>query len=208
MTRKSTTSEKKSSKADKKNKSAKKVTKKVKEEPKPPPVVVKEEPKPSPVVVKEELVDKYDINQQFQDIVDSIDEEIKNVKAKKPVGVKSLKSLNKKVKQLQKNCKSLLKKKNKKKRPHNKNSGFLKPVVVSKEMAAFAGWAPDELHSRVEVTKLICNYIKEHNLQNPEDRRVILADKPLSKLLKYDKNKSEKPLTYYSLQTYLKVHFK
>jgi upstream activation factor subunit UAF30 len=92
-------------------------------------------------------------------------------------------------------------------RTHNQNSGFLKPVKISKELVKFTGWDPDELRSRVDVTKFICAYIKEHDLQNPEDRRQIIADAKLQKLLNYDPKKSEKPLMYYSLQSLLKGQF-
>jgi chromatin remodeling complex protein RSC6 len=73
-------------------------------------------------------------------------------------------------------------------------------------MAKFTGWDQSELRSRVEVTKFICNYVKENNLQNPTDKRQIVSDKKLSKLLDYN-SKEEKPLTYFYLQTKLKSHF-
>lgn len=92
-----------------------------------------------------------------------------------------------------------------KKRSENAQSGFMKPVHISQEMADFAGWNLSELKSRVDVTKYICNYIKEHNLQNPQDRRQILADDKLSKLLKH--SSSDTPLTYYLLQKKIQPHF-
>ena len=49
-------------------------------------------------------------------------------------------------------------------------------------------------------------YVKEHNLQNPQDKRQIKPDKKLKKLLKYEHN-PDAPLTYYRLQTYMKPHF-
>ena len=57
-------------------------------------------------------------------------------------------------------------------------------------------WNREGLHSRVDVTKSFCNYIKEHDLQNPNDRRVIQADDKLATLLGWDKN-SDVDLTYY-----------
>ena len=74
-------------------------------------------------------------------------------------------------------------------------------------MAKFTGWNATELKSRVDVTKYLCNYIKEHNLQNPEDKRQIIPDAKLAKLIKYDSKKENEPLRYYSLQRFLKPHF-
>lgn len=88
----------------------------------------------------------------------------------------------------------------------NNNSGFLKPVNISADIAKFTKLDPKQQHSRVDVTKYLCKYIQENNLQNPEDRRLINADPALSKLLGYD-GKDEKPLTYYHMQSLLKNHF-
>jgi len=86
------------------------------------------------------------------------------------------------------------------------NSGFMKPVCISKELAEFTGWDPKQLHSRVDVTKYICNYVKEHNLKDPADGRIIKPDFDLQKLLK-TYNPDEGVLKYYNLQTHLKHHF-
>lgn len=93
-----------------------------------------------------------------------------------------------------------------KRRSENAQSGFMKPVKISDDMAQFAGWNTGDLKSRVDVTKYICNYIKENNLQNPTDRRQIVADEKLSKLLNYDQS-SDNPLTYYLLQKKIQPHF-
>jgi upstream activation factor subunit UAF30 len=86
---------------------------------------------------------------------------------------------------------------------HNQNSGLLKPVVISAEMAAFAKWDPSELHSRVEVTKCICVYVKENNLQKPENRRIILLNSDLKKLLRHEGDE----ITYPHIQKYIGIHF-
>lgn len=83
------------------------------------------------------------------------------------------------------------------------NSGLQKPSKVSAEIAKFAGWPKDELHSRVDVTKVICGYIKDHNLQNPENRREIMLDANLKKLLKYN----DPTITYPHIQKYIGAHF-
>jgi chromatin remodeling complex protein RSC6 len=86
-------------------------------------------------------------------------------------------------------------------------SGFMKPVKISKEMAKFTGWDGRELKSRVDVTKYLCNYIKNNDLQNEADRRQIKPDKKLAKLLNYDEKKDGCPLTYFYLQKKMQPHF-
>jgi hypothetical protein len=71
----------------------------------------------------------------------------------------------------------------------NQNSGLLKPVEVSAEIAKFAGWEEKELHSRVDVTKVICEYIRKHDLQKPTNKKNILPDNVLKILLNWDEDK-------------------
>ena len=142
----------------------------------------------------------------FDDILSDLEKEIAKVKESKTHGIKFLRSVNKNIKSLRGKVTTVFKQKRKIKRTSTKsNSGFLKPVKVSKEMAKFSGWNPDELHSRVDVTKALCKYIKDNDLQDPSDRRIIKPDSNLSKLLDY-KNKKE-PLTYFRIQSCLKEHF-
>lgn len=56
------------------------------------------------------------------------------------------------------------------------NAAFMKPMKVSAELAAVIGEGP---MPRSEVTKKIWAYIKQHNLQNPANKRNILADEKL-----------------------------
>ena len=142
-------------------------------------------------------------------MITSIEKEIQQLREgpAKTKGVKFLRSLNKNMKLLRNRTARAMKRKHKTGRTNNKNSGFLKPVTISKEMAKFTGWDPNELKSRVEVTKYICKYISENNLQNPADRRQIKPDSKLQKLLGYNPKKNKEPLRYYSLQTHLKNHF-
>lgn len=122
--------------------------------------------------------------------------------------VKLLRNINKQLKQLKQHYVRLSKQKTKTTRKvTNSNSGFKKPVKVSKEMCKFAGWDQNDEKSRVDVTNVICKYIKDHNLQNPEDRRQILVDDTLKKLLKYDPAVQKEPLTYFSLQVFMKQLF-
>ena len=83
-------------------------------------------------------------------------------------------------------------------------SGFSKPGPISDELRTFLKLGKDELIARTEVTKKITNYCKDNNLQNLDDKRIILPDKSLQKLLRIKKSDQ---LTYFNLQKYMKVHF-
>ncbi|KAK9365921.1 SWIB/MDM2 domain-containing protein [Lipomyces kononenkoae] len=60
-----------------------------------------------------------------------------------------------------------------KKREVNRNNPFNATMLLSPQLADFLGTT--EL-SRPEAVKYIWTYIKEHDLQNPEDKREILCD--------------------------------
>ena len=148
--------------------------------------------------------------QSFDEIIKSIETEMETLREgdTKNRGVKFLRTLNKRIKVLKNQSSRIIKDKRvSAKKGTNNNSGFLKPVKISTEMAKFTGWDKDELKSRVDVTKFLCDYIRNNNLQNPKDKRQILADGKLQKLLKYDPKKETEPLTYFKLQSSLKGHF-
>jgi upstream activation factor subunit UAF30 len=157
---------------------------------------------------KRRVPTKESVVEGFDELVAAIEEEITRLRESpgKAKGVKFLRTLGKRTKTLRGHTVRVMKQKQKTNRKNNTNSGFLKPVQISKEMAKFTGWNHEDLKSRVDVTKYICKYIRDNNLQNPEDRRQIIADKKLAKLLEFSDDE-EKPLTYYRIQTYMKKHF-
>ncbi|UDL94356.1 SWIB/MDM2 domain-containing protein [Lichenihabitans sp. PAMC28606] len=55
-------------------------------------------------------------------------------------------------------------------------AGLMKPVQPSKELGAIVGHEP---MPRTEVISKIWDHIRKHNLQNPENKREILADDKL-----------------------------
>lgn len=63
------------------------------------------------------------------------------------------------------------------------NSGFMKALTPSPQLAAVIG---AEAVPRTEVTKRIWAYIKEHNLQNPANKRNILCDAKLKAVMGKD----------------------
>lgn len=84
------------------------------------------------------------------------------------------------------------------------NSVFMQPKKISAELAGFLGVTAETLVCRTDATRKIGAYVKEHNLQNPENRREINADAKLTKLFGLT---SADKLTYFNLQRYLKPHF-
>lgn len=92
----------------------------------------------------------------------------------------------------------------KRKSTNRKPSGFVKPTLISMELATFLGKPKGTEMARTEVTREINHYIRENNLKDPANGRRILADGKLRKLLKLGKGDE---LTYFNLQRYIKHHF-
>lgn len=155
-------------------------------------------------------VSKESLLASLDEVMNMIDEEVNKMRESSSKtntkGVKFLRTLKKRLSTIKSDTSKVVKQKPLTKRKTNGNSGFLKPVKISSEMAKFTKWGNDDMKSRVDVTKYICNYIKEHNLQNPTDKRQILADESLCKILSYDPKK-DGTLTYPKMQGYLKRHF-
>lgn len=59
------------------------------------------------------------------------------------------------------------------------NPALLKPMELSADLEAVVGKGP---LARGEVVKKIWEYIKKNNLQNPQNKRNILADDKLKKV--------------------------
>ena len=85
-----------------------------------------------------------------------------------------------------------------------KPSGFVKPALITAELAAFLGKPDGTEMARTEVTREINAYIREHDLQDPDNGRRIVPDQNLATLLKVS---AEDELTYFNLQRYMSPHF-
>ncbi|WP_157269127.1 SWIB/MDM2 domain-containing protein [Azohydromonas aeria] len=64
-----------------------------------------------------------------------------------------------------------------------KNSAFMKTLKPSPQLASVVGAEP---LPRTEVTKRLWDYIKQHNLQNPANKRNILCDDALKAVMGKD----------------------
>lgn len=161
------------------------------------------------VVTKESVLEDFDLllSELEKEIESLRDTNTKDTKTRKTKGVKFLKSVTKNIKTLRNDASRVMRTRKQSTRPKNTSSGFMKPVQISPEMAKFTGWEPDVPRSRVDVTKYLCKYIRDNDLQNPEDRRIIRPDSQLKTLLNIQDG-SKDPLMYYSLQKYIQHHFK
>jgi upstream activation factor subunit UAF30 len=79
------------------------------------------------------------------------------------------------------------------------NAALMKLVQPSKELAAIVGKDP---LPRPQVVSKVWEYIKKHNLQNPENKREILADKKLHAVFNKDK------VSMFEMNKHLSAHLK
>jgi len=87
-----------------------------------------------------------------------------------------------------------------------RNSGFMRPVKISDELASFLGKTTGTVMGRQDANDEIRQYVALHNLKETEKGkgRNINPDAKLSALLKLP---SGEQLTYFNLQKYMKPHF-
>lgn len=77
--------------------------------------------------------------------------------------------------------------------------GIAKPVTPSPELAAIVGNGP---LPRSEIVSKMWDHIKKNNLQNPENKREILADDKLEKVF------GKKKVTMFEMNKHISNHVK
>ena len=82
-----------------------------------------------------------------------------------------------------------------------------KPVPITDELSEFLGFEKGEMYSRQQVTQTINKFVKDNDLQNPENRRYILLESEAGLKLKTLLRDPDQPLTFFNIQRYLKVHY-
>jgi upstream activation factor subunit UAF30 len=87
----------------------------------------------------------------------------------------------------------------KKKTARKPNAAFMQAFTPSADLAAVIGAAAA---ARTEVVKKLWAYIKKHNLQNPKNKRNILADDKLQKVF------GKKEVTMFELASLIGKHLK
>jgi upstream activation factor subunit UAF30 len=79
------------------------------------------------------------------------------------------------------------------------NAAFMQTFTPSAELSAVIGTTPV---ARTEVVKKLWAYIKKHDLQNPKNKRNILADEKLAKVF------GKKEVTMFELASLIGKHLK
>lgn len=82
-------------------------------------------------------------------------------------------------------------------KPRAATSGLQKPLTPSADLAAIVGADPI---ARGQVVSKVWDYIRTRNLQNPANKREILADAKLAKVFGRDK------CTMFEMNKYLSAH--
>ena len=80
-----------------------------------------------------------------------------------------------------------------------KPNALQQPLQPSEELAAVVGAGP---LPRGEAVRKVWDYIKQHELQNPKNRREILGDAKLEKVF------GKKKVTMFEMNKYLTQHLK
>ena len=169
------------------------VKEEVKKEVKKEPVVKEEVDKTSDTVVEEKQLGDTLIS-ELTDKISSVQLEMKSIQ-------QTLKLL---TKEYEKQKKVIAKVQRKRENAKKSPSGFAKPCKISNELCKFVGIPEGSERSRTDITRFINAYVKEKNLNNPENRREFFPDEKLRAILNV---KATDKVTYFILQRLIAHHF-
>lgn len=107
-------------------------------------------------------------------------------------------------KYLKKEITAIMKKREREK--DKKPKGFAMPTPVSQTLCLFMEQPLNTKISRTGATKYLMEYIKQNNLIDPNNKKVIVPDGRLWELIGDDARR-EDPLDRFNIQKYLNRHF-
>jgi len=151
-------------------------------------------------------------SQALLGLIDEWDSTIKNLKGH----LSELRSFRKEVISLEKELAKRSKTKGRKRQNNGENkkpSGFAVPTTISEELADFLGIDRGVEVARTEVTKRLNVFIKENDLKNPDNKRIIVLTGPAGEKLKtllsplVDDEGAPVVLTFFNIQKFIKHHF-
>jgi chromatin remodeling complex protein RSC6 len=141
-----------------------------------------------------------DISEQFEGLINSLN----GFKLQISLLQQQIKNIDKNVKKEMKTYKKEAEKN--KNKGNKKPSGFAKPTKVTSDLCKFMNREEGSEIARTDVTKALISYIECNNLQNSENKKIIIPDEKLKILLGLDEKK-EITLTYFNIQKYMNKHF-
>lgn len=136
--------------------------------------------------------------------IQKLQEELSNLTTHISTLKKSLTSIHKEYSKERKQWQKLQSKKKSGGSGVKHQSGIAKPGFISPALCNFIGVIEGTEMARTEVIKFVNKYIKEKELQDNNNKKVIVPDAKLQTLLQ-SKNSDE--ITYFNLQTYMKPHY-
>lgn len=149
-------------------------------------------------VVKDEVVEEKEV---VEDVFKVIIDKVSSLTTINKEILVALKQVSKDYDKLKKISDKIQKKReNARKSP----SGFAKPNKISDELCDFIGVPHGTEKSRTDITRFINSYVKEHNLNKPDNKRIILPDEKLKKILNV---KEGDVVTFFVLQRLISHHF-
>jgi chromatin remodeling complex protein RSC6 len=148
-----------------------------------------------------QTVDAKDDPQSAENLLTDLQEKVTSLTGQLKTIQSALKLL---AKEFDKQKKIIDKVQKKKEKAKKSPSGFAKPCKISDELCEFIGIAKGTEQSRTDITRFINSYVKQHNLNNPENRREFFPDKKLKAILNV---KDGEKVTYFVLQRLIAHHF-
>lgn len=148
--------------------------------------------------VSEEVTEETVFHNKLTEFNEKINEMVKQMKELQAYG----KSLDKEFNAVSRQLMKLKKTKNKSSsRPL---SGFAVPSRLTDELYEFLKIQKGTLIARKDVTKMMNEYIIEHNCRDEKDKRNIIPNEALQELFNCG---PDEQITYFNLQSYMKQHY-
>lgn len=85
--------------------------------------------------------------------------------------------------------------------------GFAKETSISDELCDFIQVERGTKVPRTKITKYLMEYIKTNNLVNPENKKQVVPDEKLWKILGDEARQTPDTLTHFTIQKYMNRHF-
>jgi len=149
-----------------------------------------------------------EVSEHSENVCDNFDELYSSLSEKLSETYTTLRLLRTSLKQLEKLHYKELKSVKRHKKPNNHNmankkpSGFNKPGPVPLSITTLLGLAPEVELPRTKVTKLMYQYIKDNQLQDPTDKRTIVPNNELKTLFNLG---TSDQVSFYNIQTHIKT---